>query len=264
MSASNKVAKLHSFFRGLDSAAVAFSGGVDSSVLAKTAYDALGDKAIAVTVISPLVDPKETANAKRVAKTIGITHILIRLDNLSLPCFRSNKPDRCYQCKKGILSAIKKEAARNKIKNIIDGTNAEDVFAHRPGYKAVREKKALTPLADLGFGKKDIRGMARFLRLPNADKPSNPCLATRIPYGKPITRQLLIKISKAESIVKSSGAKQARVRVYDDHAVIEVYPDDFAKIMRQKKKISSGLRRLGFKRTLLDLSGYSSGSMDKV
>jgi uncharacterized protein len=262
-SANKKLKRLKDYFTDLGSAAVAFSGGVDSSVLAKAAYDSLGDNAIAVTIVSPTNDPLEIANAKRVAKEIGIKHILVKHSELANKCFRENTPLRCYHCKKEIISVLKKTAKKYGINNIIEGTNAEDIRGHRPGYKAVKECNAKTPLAELGITKDDVRAIARLMKLTNAEKPSTACLASRIPYGTPITLKLLKKVSSAESVIRRLGIKQFRVRCFDDLAVIEVLPDDFGIIVENSFEIDLKMKHLGFNRVTLDLAGYSTGSMDR-
>lgn len=260
---SDKAEKLRAYFEKLGGAAIAFSGGVDSGVLAKTAYDALGDKALAITIDSPTVDRSELQAAIKLAKGIGIRHVIVKHDELKNPCFRRNEPDRCYHCKKEMLSVLKKAAEKEGIKAFVEGTNAEEILGHRPGYKAVKEAEVHSPLAELGYAKKDIREIASYLKLPNAGKPSMACLSSRIPYGTEITTDLLEKVSKAEAVVRKSGVKQLRVRCLDDIAVIEVEYGDYEKIIKDKARISGGLKALGFKRAVLDLDGYSTGSMSR-
>jgi uncharacterized protein len=260
---SKNAEKLKEYFRGLDGAAIAFSGGVDSSVLAKTAHDVLGGNAVALTVDSPAVDGKELEDAKELAKSIGIRHLVIKHDELKNPRFARNEPDRCYHCKKEMLAALKKAAAEQGINTIIEGTNAEEILGHRPGYKAVKEANVCSPLSELGLQKKDIREIAAYLKLPNAKKPSMACLSSRIPYGTRITKELLDRVSKAEAVVReeAAGVKQLRVRSIGELAVIEVSPDDFQKIIKNGSAISCRLKDLGYKRAVLDLDGYSTGSM---
>ena len=254
---------LHSYFRRLGSAVIAFSGGVDSSVLAKAAYDALGSNALAVTIDSPTVDRSELATARKLAKKIGISHLIVKHDELQNPCFRINKPDRCYHCKKEMLCVLKKAAIEKGLKNVIEGTNAEEILGHRPGYRAVKEAGVYSPLADLGFKKKEIREIAAYYKLPNADKPSMACLSSRIPYGTEITKELLDKVSRTEAAVRETGVKQLRVRSIGDIALIEVAPEDFDRIIQEGKNISTKLKALGYKRIVLDLNGYSTGSMSR-
>jgi pyridinium-3,5-biscarboxylic acid mononucleotide sulfurtransferase len=260
--APKRAEKLRAYFSNLGNALIAFSGGVDSSVLAKAAYDALGDKALAVTIDSPSVDRSELRSAKELAKMIGIPHIVIKHDELSNPCFVRNEPDRCYHCKKEILSILQKAAAERGIKTVVEGTNADELLDHRPGYKAVKEAGVHSPLSELGYAKKDIRKIAAYMKLPNAQKPSMACLSSRIPYGTPITKELLDKISKAEASVRASGVAQLRVRCFDDLAVIEVCDKDYDLIISNRKRITKELKALGFRRVTMDLNGYSTGSMN--
>jgi uncharacterized protein len=262
-SAAKNAGRLKEYFTDLKSAVIAFSGGVDSSVLAKTAYDALGKKALAVTIDSPTVDKTELACAKKVAKAIGIKHVILKHDEVENEAFRKNEPDRCYHCKKGILGLLKGYAKERGYEYVVEGTNAEEILGHRPGYKAVKEEGTLSPLAQLGLKKKEIRELAEYLKLPNAQKPSTACLASRIPYGTGITQELLEKVAKAEKIVWSIGVKQLRVRCFGDTAVIETLPEDFPKIARNGKKLAEKLKKLGFLRVTLDLEGYSTGSLNR-
>jgi pyridinium-3,5-biscarboxylic acid mononucleotide sulfurtransferase len=259
--ALRNVQQLRDYFKIHSSALVAYSGGVDSSVLAKTAYDSLGEKALAVTIDSPTIDRTELADAKKIAKHIGIKHVILRDDELENECFRKNEPDRCYHCKKGIIGLMQEYAKGLGIKAVIEGTNAEEVLGHRPGYKAVKESGALSPLAELGFKKQDVREMAEYMGLPNAQKPSMACLASRIPYGTRITKELLDQVSKAEAAVRKEAprVKQLRIRSIDELAVIEVPSSDFQEILKRGTAISDKLKRLGYKRVVLDLDGYISG-----
>jgi len=260
---SKKAENLKEYFRELEGAAIAFSGGVDSSVLAKTAHDALGKKAVAFTIDSPTVERKELKDAINLAKQIGIRHLVIRHDELKNECFRRNLPDRCYHCKKEMLSVLKKAAVEQGITEVIEGTNAEEILGHRPGYKAVKEVGVRSPLAELGYTKKDIRGIAAFLKLPNAQKPSMACLSSRIPYGTKITKELLEKVSRAEASVRAASVTQLRVRCFDDLAVIEVLEEDYNKVIGDRARITKELKALGFKRVVMDLDGYSTGSMSR-
>jgi len=260
---NKKAEKLKDYFRELESSAIAFSGGVDSGVLAKTAHKALGKKAIAFTIDSPTVDRKELKDAIKLAKQIGIRHLVIRHDELKNECFRRNDPDRCYHCKKEMLAVLKKAASEQGINTVIEGTNADEILGHRPGYKAVKEAGVRSPLAELGYSKKDIREIATFLKLPNAQKPSIACLSSRIPYGTEITKELLDKVSRAEATVRAAGAVQLRVRCFGDLAVIEVLEEDYNKIIRDSSRIAKELKALGFKRVVMDLEGYSTGSMSR-
>jgi pyridinium-3,5-biscarboxylic acid mononucleotide sulfurtransferase len=259
--AAKRTEKLRAYFSDLGNVVVAFSGGVDSGVLAKTAYDALGDKAVAAIIDSPTVDSSELRSAKELADMIGIRLIVIKHDELMNPCFVRNEPDRCYHCKKDILSILQKVATEQGIKTVVEGTNADELLGHRPGYKAVKEAGVHSPLSELGYTKKDIREMASQMKLPNAQKPSMACLSSRIPYGTPITKELLEKVSKAEAIIRAAGVAQLRVRCFDDLAVIEVCEKDYDRVIGDRKRITKELKALGYRRVTMDLEGYSTGSM---
>ena len=260
---SKKAENLKEYFRELEGAAIAFSGGVDSSVLAKTAHDALGEKAVAFTIDSPTVDRKELKDAVNLAKQIGIRHLVLRHDELKNECFRRNEPDRCYHCKKEMLLVLKKASAKQGINVVVEGTNAEEILGHRPGYKAIKEAGVRSPLAELGYTKKDIREIAAYLELPNAQKPSMACLSSRIPYGTEITKELLKKVSMSEAAIRTAGVLQLRVRCFDNIAVIEVLEEDYNRIIRDRERIIKELKALGFKRVVMDLDGYSTGSMSR-
>ncbi len=259
--AKDMIERLRSYFAGFESVAVAYSGGVDSTVLAKAAYDALGTNALAVTIDSPTMERSELQAAGKTAKEIGINHVVVRHDELANPCFRSNQPDRCYHCKKEMLSVLKETASGKGIPEVAEGTNAEDIKGHRPGYRAVKEAGVHSPLAELGFTKKDIREMAGYMKLSNSEKPSMACLSSRIPYGTEITKDLLEKVSKAEAAVRRAGVGQLRVRCMGEVAVIEVLPGDFEKVLKSRESLGRDLKKLGFSRVALDLKGYSTGSM---
>lgn len=263
MDANQKVSRLVDYFKRQEGVLIAFSGGVDSTVLAKAAQTALGEKAIAVTLDSPLAGPLELKSAEDAAREIGIKHMVVSYDALEDTRFMSNPPDRCYLCKKRMMAKLKDIAASHGIACVAEGTNAEEVLRHRPGYKAVEEAGAITPLADLGYLKADVREMATYMGLSNAKKPSNACLASRIPYGTTITEELLERIAKAETIVRNSGTSQVRVRSYGELAVIEVDSGDNEKVMAQRARIFGEMKALGYKRVALDLEGYSTGSMDR-
>ncbi|MBN2251153.1 MAG: ATP-dependent sacrificial sulfur transferase LarE [Candidatus Altiarchaeota archaeon] len=254
--------KLLAYFKERENVIVAFSGGLDSSVLAKAAFAALGEKALAVTVRTQATGPAEMEGAMDVAAKIGIRHVVIDADVLAEEEVRLNGRNRCYHCKKAMYAKVLEVAQANGIKTVADGTNADDAKSARPGLRAIREAGIETPLADLGLDKRDVEGIARLQRLPNAKKPPDTCLLTRIPYGTEVTGELLEKIRKAEEIVGSTEARQVRVRSINNVAVIEVPPEDFGKVLDDGRSIAKRLKDLGFKRVALDLDGYRSGSMD--
>jgi uncharacterized protein len=243
---------------------VAFSGGVDSSVLAALAYRALGNNSIAATADSQTLAPGELECAKMVAKEIGIRHVVISYDELNEPEFAKNPADRCYYCKKGLLRELKKLAALHGIDTIIEGTNISDLKAHRPGHRAVVEESVYNPFVDFKVTKEEIREMARKLGLSVADKPSMACLSSRFPYGQAITPEGLKRVGAAEDFLRKKGFEVARVRDHGGIARIEIMPEDMPRVLEMRKDVAVEFKRLGFSYVTLDIMGFRSGSMDEV
>jgi len=243
---------------------VALSGGVDSSVLAALARDALGEKSLAVTADSQTLPPGELEEARRIAVEIGIRHIVIPFDELGEPGFALNPKDRCYFCKKGLFRELKAVARENRIETIADGTNASDLHGHRPGHRAALEGGVYTPFLEFNVSKDDIRRMARILGLSVAEKPSMACLSSRFPYGQKITYEGLRRVGEAEAYLRDLNLTQVRVRDHSDIARIEVIPEEMDVLLKKRKDVSRKLKELGFKYVTLDLLGYRSGSMDEV
>ncbi len=259
-----KIANIKAALKAKQSMLVAFSGGVDSSVVAALAFQALGKNAIAVTAASETLPPFELENAIEVAKKIGIAHKIVKFSELDVEEFRMNPPERCYYCKKSLLQVLKKVAEKEGLKVIADGTNADDKLAHRPGIKALGEFNVFSPLAELGVSKAEVRAIATKLGLPNADKPSMACIASRFPYGQKITMEKLDRVKKAEAFLMKLGFRQIRVRDHEGIARIEVLPDEQKGILKNSVKIAGEMRKLGYRYITLDLEGYRSGSMDEV
>ena len=261
-----KLAQLKSLLKGLGSVLVAYSGGVDSALLIDVAHEVLGDRALAVTAFSPVRPASETAQAESLVRQMGIHHILIETNELNDPSFVANDPQRCYYCKRGLLNQSKRIAAEEGLSWVVDGTNYDDLSDYRPGRRAAEEFGVRSPLMEAGLTKADIRHLAKSRGLPNWDKPPNPCLASRIPYGTPITAKLLGRISKAEESLAKLGLSQFRVRHHGDIARIEVSPDDMALLTDGKIRLQvvEELRALGYRYVTLDLAGYRQGSMNEV
>ena len=245
---------------------IAFSGGVDSSLVAKIAYDVLGKKALAITLTSETFSKRELENAKRIAKEIGIPHKTVKSSELRNDKFVKNPENRCYYCKKEEALILKRIANEKGIKYIADGVNLSDFNEHRPGIKAVNEQGFIHPLVEAGIKKYDVKYLAKAVGLSNWDMSSTTCIASRIPYNEKITKEKLKRIEDAESFILSLGFKQVRVRSHGDIARIEVSKDEIEKFTdtRIQKKVANKLRKIGFRYVTVDLEGYRSGSMDEV
>jgi uncharacterized protein len=245
---------------------VAFSGGVDSAVLAKLAKDALEDRAVAVTVNSQTYTGAELREAKRLARLMGIRHLVVEHDELTDEAFCRNPPDRCYLCRMGMAGKLRALAGRLGIDHIADGANFSDTFEHRPGIRAATESGVMHPLMEHGVTKAQVREMARALGLPVSERPSSACLSSRIPYGEPITEKKLRTVKRAESFLRSLGFRQVRVRHHGDIARIEVERAEVPRLVRRPmmERVVRRLRRLGFTYVTADLEGYRSGSLDEV
>jgi len=256
--------RLLEWFSGKDAVVVAFSGGVDSSVIAVAAKKMLGDRAVAVTSNSYTFPESELLAAKRIAKEIGIRHEIIVENELLNPEFVKNPPERCYHCRKGLVTGLKKIAEDCGIDCIVDGANADDTGQHRPGMRATEELGVKSPLVDLGIKKDGVRKIARYFGLSVDGKPSLACLASRIPYGDRITKEKLEKVERAEEFIRGLGFIQVRVRLHGGTARVEVMPGDIKKLLERREEIVTELREIGFSYVVADLEGYRTGSMDEV
>jgi uncharacterized protein len=247
----------------LPSALVAYSGGVDSSFLAYVTSKILGKKVSAITINSPLEPPETMTESIAFAEQHGIQHKIITLDVLNNPAIQSNPVDRCYHCKTIILDHIWRYARKNQIGYVVEGQNADDALDYRPGSKAVIETGTLSPLLEAGLTKSEIRFLAKVLGLSVWDKPSAPCLATRIPYGRPITEEALKMVSQAEDFLHINGFTVVRVRYIDESASIEVAPDQFDLLLEIRNELVAFFKEIGFEKVVLDLNGYRQGSLNE-
>ncbi len=264
MSINDKMRSIENAIAKRANVLIAFSGGVDSSVLAALAHRALGDKAIAVTADSQTLSPGELEGAIAVAKEIGIAHKIISYDELDEPGFANNPLDRCYYCKKGLIRELKKFASEHDVKSIIEGTNISDLDGHRPGHRAVIEEEVYNPYVEFKVTKEEIREMARKLGLSVADKPSMACLSSRFPYGQTITVDALMRVGEAENYLRVHGFRVVRVRDHAGIARIEIMPVEMRRFMEMREDVLAKFKELGFSYITLDLMGFRSGSMDEV
>lgn len=247
----------------MGSAAVAYSGGVDSALLATAAYLALGERMAAFTIRSEVEQPGDSAAAAELAAQVGFRHQIIAFDDLAQLDFSTNSPDRCYYCKLERFKALNNLANAQGLEILLEGSNVDDELQRRPGKRAVQELGVRSPLAEAGLTKTDIRMLARVLELPVWEKPSSPCLATRFPYGSHITVEGLQRVAAAETFLQERGYKQVRVRDYGSLARIEVQPDMIPGLVAERQEVVLSLRSLGYQHISLDLLGYRSGSLDE-
>ncbi len=262
----DKLKKLKKIIEELESAVIAFSGGCDSSFLAKVAYDILSDRAIAITANSELYADSQTKDSKKIAADIGIKHEIISSNELGVPGFRDNPPERCYYCKKELFSKLLEIAKKRHFKYVLDGSNFDDGDDYRPGMKAGRELNIRSPLREAKLTKDEIRQLSRKFGLYTADKPAMACLASRFPYGTKIRERDLQRIEKAEGFLRDLGFTQLRVRHHGDIARIEILPEAIESLLRNdfREKIVKGFKKLGYKYVTFDLEGYRTGSMNEV
>ena len=266
-SIETKTERLLDLCRSFGSCAVAFSGGVDSTVAAKAVFLALGDQSIAITGNSPVEAEGHLDGASKLAQLIGIRHEVITTTELDDPNYTRNGPDRCYHCKTGIYSQIRKRMEALGIAVLVDGANVDDTSDYRPGIQAASEQKARSVLAECGFSKDDIRLLAKQWELPIWDKPASPCLASRVSYGTQIDARVTTMIDRAEQYVRALGLRVVRARYHDgDICRLEVPPEEIARLCEPgtREALVNHIRGLGFKFVANDLEGFRSGSMNRV
>lgn len=261
-----KYEKLRDILKSMESALVAYSGGVDSTFLLKVAKDVLGQNVLAVTAVSDSITTEEVSLAKSQARKIRVRHRLIRSHELSNPEYRSNPPDRCYHCKKELYSRLFKMATAKGFRHVLDASNVDDLKDYRPGRKAVEEAGARSPLVEAGLTKQEIRELSKNMKLATWNIPSAACLASRVPYHSPITAEKLRRIAAAERVLRGAGLPQCRVRDHGDVARIEVPVEDLKKLCEPDlaKMIAGKFKFLSYAYVALDLGGYRMGSMNEV
>jgi uncharacterized protein len=261
---ATKLVQLRRWFEPHPAVVVAYSGGTDSTLVAAAAARALGERALAVTAVSPSLPPGELAEARRVAAVIGVRHRAVRTRETEDPAYLANGVDRCYHCKSelyGVLGRVAEDAGASVV---VSGANLDDLGDYRPGLRAAREHGIRHPLVEVGFTKAEVREAARDLGIPTWDKPASACLSSRIAFGVRISVQELSKVGRAERLLKDLGFAQCRVRVHGDVARVEVELDDLAGLAEPATRIQvvDGLKALGYRYVTLDLEGFRSGSMN--
>lgn len=260
-----KKEKLIADLQLLKRTAIAFSAGVDSTFLLAIAKETLGDDVIAVTGRSVSFPEREQTEAADFCKDLGVEQVIVTVDQMSIPGFSNNPPDRCYLCKKKLFSAIITAVSEKGFENVAEGSNIDDLGDYRPGMRAIKELGIKSPLKDAGLTKKEIRILSQEMKLPTWDKPSFACLATRIPYGDKITPEKLHMIEKGEKLLFDMGFRQVRVRIHGNIARIEIDRKQFGKILENESAdlIGQYFQTIGFQYVTLDLGGYQMGSLNK-
>jgi uncharacterized protein len=262
MTANEKYARLLEVLRGLESVVVAFSGGVDSTFLARAAAEALGDRALLVTADSETYPASELTEARDLARGLGLRHLVVQTHELANPSYAENPTNRCFFCKEELFTTLAPIAAREGYRHLVYGANTDDLGDHRPGMESARQRDVRAPLIEAGLGKAEIRELSKALGLPTWDKPSFACLSSRFQYGDSITAEKLRRIDAAEAFVRSLGFRQFRVRHHERLARLEIPLDELPRLWEdgRREAILRRFRELGYVYVTLDLAGFQSGS----
>lgn len=263
---AEKLEQLRSLFTEMDRALIAYSGGIDSTLVAKVARDVLGDRALAVTAESPSLLPEDLEDARVQAATIGIAHEVVQTHEMDNPNYTANPVNRCYFCKSELHDTLKPLALERGYPYVVDGVNADDLQDYRPGIQAAKERGARSPLAEVGITKLEVRELSRMLGLPWWDKPAQPCLSSRFPYGEEITVAKLQRVGRAERHLRNLGLKTLRVRSEGDTARIELPAEDIKTFIAtlDLPALVAEFQRYGFVYVTLDLEGFRSGKLNQI
>ena len=263
---NDKLQQLQALFQEMDRALIAYSGGVDSALVAKIACDVLGDRALAITAVSPSLLPEDLVEAEEQAEWIGITHEWVETQEMQNPNYTTNPTNRCYFCKSELHDTLKPLALARGYGYVVDGVNADDLHDYRPGIQAAQERGVRSPLAEVGLSKMEVRQLSQQLGLPWWNKPAQPCLSSRFPYGEAITTHKLHRVGRAEIYLRRLGYQQLRVRSEGETARIELPAQEIVTFLQQTDRTAlvKTFQELGFQYVTLDLEGFKSGKLNRV
>ena len=260
-----KLDRMRAIFAPMRSLIVAFSGGVDSTLVLKVAHDALGDSVLALTTTSPTMPDEDRDSALAMARLIGARHLVVESNELEIPGYAANPLNRCYLCKHNLFTVCEAKAAQLGIEEIVDGLNLDDLHDYRPGMQAASEKRVRHPLVEAEMTKADVRELSRSMGLPTWDRPASPCLSSRFPYGTEITPEGLEKVAAGEKLLHSMGFAVARVRYHGEVARLELEQSQIARIFEPeiRETIDREFKKIGFRFVAIDLKGFRSGSLNE-
>jgi len=260
-----KLEQMRAIFAPMRSLVVAFSGGVDSTLVLKVAHDAIGDSVLALTTTSPTMPDEDRDSAIAMARLIGARHMIVESNELEIAGYAANPLNRCYLCKHNLFTVCEAKAAQLGIEEIVDGLNLDDLHDYRPGMQAASEKRVRHPLVEAEMSKADVRALSRSMGLPTWDRPASPCLSSRFPYGMEITPEGLAKVAAGEKLLHSMGFAVARVRYHGEVARLELEQSQIARIFEQpiRETIDREFKKIGFRFVAIDLKGFRSGSLNE-